>query len=261
MPAFGRSVNQVRPQQPFDLGIRVVQGQLPGANLDPSFSQRSGKHVLVHYEGRLVERVSGAVERPADSPSAWCLLPIRVHQLLHGDRRDNLSGRGWPDEWAPQPPYRQDAGPVRRLFGTGQSVPAGAALRRRFLELGPSAVNAVLGRLPGPRRGAGRVGEFIRLSTPLFAPEGDLCRGPAEGPCSSKPVGRTQPEHSPVRESSGADCAAYQNPPGCSFDCAVASRLRKRDTPHRGEQRSSRPGLTSLDDSPFETLLVFPPQH
>jgi hypothetical protein len=64
-----------------------------------------------------------------------------------------------------------------------------------------------------------------------------------------------------LREASRADCAAYQNPPGCPFDCAVASRLWKRDTPHPGEQKSSRPGPTSPDDSPFETLLVFPPQH
>jgi hypothetical protein len=76
---------------------------------------------------------------------------------------------------------------------------------------------------------------------------------------------QSKPSHSggtfTLRESSGRICAAYQNPPSCSFDCVVASPLRKRDTPYPGEQRSSRPGPTSPDDSPFETLLVFPPQH
>jgi hypothetical protein len=44
--------------------------------------------------------------------------------------RDNLSGRGGPAKRLHSLHTRQDARPVRRWFGTGQSVPAGAAYRR-----------------------------------------------------------------------------------------------------------------------------------
>jgi hypothetical protein len=44
--------------------------------------------------------------------------------------RDNLSGRGGPAKRLHSLHTRQDARPVRRWLGTGQSVPAGAAYRR-----------------------------------------------------------------------------------------------------------------------------------